>query len=250
MHPLPWPLAAEVPTLEPLQVHLWQRSLSAPEAEREQLWSVLSAAEQERAQRFVRLQDRQRFAIARGTLRQLLGRYLGSDPGALNFAYGERGKPQLSREGGGLDLRFNLSHSQDLALYAVALGTEVGIDVEKMNPKIDHEGITRRFFSASEQQALFQLPTHQRSRAFFQLWTRKEACIKAMGGSLALGLHQIDVAIALDQAIASIEFCAENGQTWRWWVIDLNPQDSYLGALAIAKPPQAIHCWQWHSQLT
>ena len=249
MKQLPWPCPPTIPPLELKEVHLWQRSLMAPDPEREQLWSVLSADEQQRAQRFVKVADRHGFAIARGTLRQLLGYYLETDPGALTICYGDRGKPQLVQGENPLDLRFNLSHSHGLALYAITLGTDIGVDLEQLNPRIDYEGITRRFFSTSEQQALFQLPTDQRNAAFFQIWTRKEACIKAMGGSIAMGLDQFDGAIALDHPTTSVELVGEDGQALHWWVMNLKPKASYLGALALSTPPQTIHYWQWSSEL-
>ena len=96
MQPLPWLPNPTPPALQPRVVHLWQRSLGATELEYQRLWALLSADEQQRAQRFVRQQDCRSFVVARGTLRQLLAHYLGLDAGALTFDYGDRGKPQLS----------------------------------------------------------------------------------------------------------------------------------------------------------
>ena len=217
----------------------------ATAAERQILWSMLSADEQQRAQRFVRQQDRHGFVVGRGTLRQLLGQYLEVAPVTLAFGYGDHGKPQLSSSDHSRDLRFNLSHSHGRVLYAFTLGMDVGVDLEQVNPHMDYEGITRRFFSSQEQQALFRLPVPQREGTFFQIWTRKEACIKAMGGSIAMALSQVEVAISLDQSTTVIEIPTANGQLVNWWVLDLRPEDGYRGALAIATPPQVIQAWQW-----
>ena len=157
--------------------------------------------------------------------------------------------PSYQRTAIPADVRFNLSHSHGRVLYAVTLGTEVGVDLEHISPRIDAEGISRRFFSAQEQQALLRLPHHQRHGAFFRFWTCKEACIKAMGGTIAMDLSQVDVAIALDQPQVFVDIRAEDGQSGRWWVFDLTPHAKYRGALAIASPPQTIQSWQWCPEL-
>ena len=114
------------------------------------LAACLSEEERERANGLLSGTHQRRFVVARGMLRQLLGRYLDQDPGAVAFSRGAHGKPFL-QEGG---LHFNVSHTHELALYAIARDREVGVDVEWMRPQVAHEQIAARFFSLEEQEAL------------------------------------------------------------------------------------------------
>src|SRR5207253_323259 len=117
----------------------------------------LAPDEQARAARFYRPEFGRRFAVARGVLRTLLARYAGAEPAAVRFAYGPQGKPALA-EPGGTSLRFNVSHSGELAYYAFAWGREVGIDVERIRPLSDDLRLAERFFSPAETAALLALP--------------------------------------------------------------------------------------------
>ncbi len=103
------------------------------------LRSRLSSDELARAARFHFERDRTRFSVARAALREILAHYLGTSPAEIAFVYGDHGKPALAPPYG--DLRFNLSHSHDLALCAVARGSEVGVDVERIRELDDLEGM-------------------------------------------------------------------------------------------------------------
>jgi 4'-phosphopantetheinyl transferase len=115
-------------------IDVWWADLTAVGGELEQL---LCTEEHERAARIVRKRDRVLWTRSRGVLRALLGRYSERDPRTLEFVLGAHGKPALLREETGpepsavADLRFNLSHSGTLALYAITAGCEVGVDIER-----------------------------------------------------------------------------------------------------------------------
>ncbi|MBV8883220.1 MAG: hypothetical protein JO235_04370, partial [Chroococcidiopsidaceae cyanobacterium CP_BM_RX_35] len=117
-------------TLLSKDIHVWRASLDQPISCVQQLAQTLCAEEGTRAERFYFEQDRQRFIVGRGLLRAILGRYLSVEPSQIQFHYGPRGKPALSLACGGSWLRFNLSHSQGLAVYAVTRDREIGIDIE------------------------------------------------------------------------------------------------------------------------
>jgi 4'-phosphopantetheinyl transferase len=151
----------------------------------------LSPDERARADRF-RSPWSDRFVAGRGRLREILARYLDTDPGAVAFAYGPSGKPRLSGKGA---LTFNLSHSASEAVLAVAWVRELGIDIEKIRPDVECETIAREFFSPSETAALMALPSEARRRGFFACWTRKEAFIKAKGKGLGFPLADFDVSV-------------------------------------------------------
>ena len=146
------------------EVHVWRLTLDRPvEAFRE----VMEPDELARADRFYFERDRKHFAVARGFLRMLLGRYLQVDPKSLRFAYGPWGKPSLDAEFRQIPLRFNMSHSHGLALYAVTEEREIGVDVEYMRPDFATDDIAQRFFSAFEFGLLCELPDDDRVAGFF-----------------------------------------------------------------------------------
>jgi 4'-phosphopantetheinyl transferase len=107
-------------------VHVWRASLDLPASEVHDLHQTPTPDELHRAERFRFRKDRDRFIAARGLLRAILGRYLKADPARLRFSYGPNGKPYLADEISGNDLSFNLSRRDDLALYAITRGREVG----------------------------------------------------------------------------------------------------------------------------
>ena len=194
---LGWPAAEEV--------HLWRLPLLASAGDLFALQALLSEDERQRAIRYRFDRDRLRYTIARGMLRRILAAYLGRPPAELKFGYGERGKPflQLTESGSGArgrSLEFNLSHSGELALFAVASGRAIGVDVEQERALEDWAAIAERFFAAGEQAAIARLPQKERQRAFFDCWARKEAYIKAVGDGLAIPLDGFEVSVETREA--------------------------------------------------
>jgi 4'-phosphopantetheinyl transferase len=174
-------------------VDVWRLRIStAPIGE----WTeVLSSAERAQAERFVHQRDRDRFGVMRGWLRTLLGDYLNQSPGALAFETGEYGKPALAGQDGADGLRFNVSHSGDVGAVAICRGREVGVDVEEIRSNFDVIELGRSCFSADEHDALCECDADARLERFFQLWTAKEAYIKALGGGLSIPLEDFTVKI-------------------------------------------------------
>jgi 4'-phosphopantetheinyl transferase len=207
------------PALEEGALHLWRADLATLNVESLQL---LSPSEQERAERFLREEDGRRWALSRGLLRALLGRYLQTDGDQLRFATGEHGKPELAT--GSPQLAFNLSHSGEIALYALSAAGPVGIDVELSRPSLDEVAIARRMIGAAEAERLQGLPPALRSEEFLRLWTRHEAELKCLGVGIG-GKPQGDRAP-------------------RPWIADLEPGGGAAAAVALPTPPSALHCWQ------
>ncbi|WP_218080039.1 4'-phosphopantetheinyl transferase family protein [Anthocerotibacter panamensis] len=229
-------------TLRPQEVHVWRADLDQPDWVRARLALTLAADEQQRAQRFYFEQDRQRFTCARGILRMLLGRYLQKAPEQLCFVYGSHGKPRLTES----PLCFNLSHSQELALYAVSWGREVGVDLEFQRPVTQVEQLVERFFSRQESTVFRALPLEQRQEAFFLGWTRKEAYIKARGRGLSLPLAQFDVTLAPGES-ARLLHCRDDAlAACRWSLHSLDPGPAYAAALAVEGQDWQLSCWQWY----
>ncbi|MGE5645272.1 MAG: 4'-phosphopantetheinyl transferase family protein [Acidobacteriota bacterium] len=172
------------------EVHIWRVALdSAGDLD------VLDPRERERAARFRFESDRRRFIASHTQLRRILARYLNVGPAAVRIEIGKLGKPSV--EG---PVRFNMSHSGELALYAVAL-REVGVDVERIRTDLDVMGIASRFLPAPEALELGELEPGERTRAFFRLWTRREAWLKARG----IGLGAIGEPVGAGWHIGGLE---------------------------------------------
>jgi 4'-phosphopantetheinyl transferase len=235
-------------------VHLWYVPLEQSKEQIEQFYQTLSLEECARAKRFYFERDRQHFIVGRGVLRDILGRYAGIEPQKLHICYGAHGKPVLSQLCGNDILSFNVSHSHGLALYAVALNLEVGIDVEHMHYMEDAEQIAENFFSLQERKTLRSLPEHLRTEAFFCCWTRKEAYVKALGDGLSLPLDRFDVSLIPGEAaeLLAIQGNPEELKHWKLFDISLPPLfASYKAALIVedlgyhAGP---VGFWQWHKK--
>lgn len=245
MPDLQWEPSHDVIPLTPNSLHIWRLSLQSHAEIDHRLWQLLSQNEQQRAQRFVRSQDQIKFVQVRGTLRCLLGQYLNRPGASLDFDYGEYGKPQLVSSGNSVAVQFNVSHSHDLALIAIAKAIDVGVDIEQVSQQSEFLKISHRFFTTAEHQVLLQEPTEHQRQTFFQLWTRKEACIKAVGGSIAHALDQIDVGGDVHQSRSVIEVM-ERSQPRQLFLQNLSLGNRYAGAVATTQPIQQIHTWAWH----
>lgn len=211
----------------PNTVHVWRMSLDWP-TDRLGAWlDLLSADERQRAARFVRELDRQRFIAARGALRLLLSRYLQRPPAQLVFTYNEFGKPALPDAS---SLAFNLAHSDGLALCAVSQAQPLGIDVETERASVEFEALWPRISSSAERDLWPLLASAQRQRIFFHLWTRKEAVIKALGMGLSLPLNSLTVLGASADLVLG-----EAAQSLR--LQSFCPQPDYLAALAAPGQP-------------
>jgi 4'-phosphopantetheinyl transferase len=206
---------------------------------------ALSQSELDRAARFHFEHDRNRFIVAHGWLRELLSSYLSVSPAALEFDYGAKGKPVLSGVGTGMGLEFNMTHSQGLSLIAVAQGTPVGIDLERIRPLADAPDLVERFFSKSENAAFKILPGEQKAQAFFNLWTRKESWLKASGEGIAHLLDQVEVTFAPGDSVRLLRVPGAVGPITDWSLCDLSPAPGYAAALAVATADAQPECWRW-----
>ncbi len=172
------------------QVQLYSFNLDEEAGLLPDMMELLSGDEVARARSFKLPKHGQRFAAARAFLRTVLGGIAGESPDALRFEYGPRGKPALSPENGLPDLRFNLSHSGDRALLAVALGLDLGVDVEMRREGLALSHMSEIAFNQREREWLDGHEPAAREQAFFRMWTLKEAVLKVRGEGLAEGLKK------------------------------------------------------------
>jgi len=198
--------------------------------------ALLSDAERLRAGRFAFDRDRRRFTVARARLRQLLVERLGTRPEAIELTQGVHGKPALAQRCGYPDLRFNVSHCEDVAVYAFASGREVGIDVEAVRALRDADEIAARFFSRRENEAYLGLYPNDRSLGFFNCWTRKEAFVKALGNGLSYPLDRFEVSLAPDEPAKILRVENTPGADCRWGMTSFSPCPGFVAAVVTESP--------------
>jgi 4'-phosphopantetheinyl transferase len=244
-----WHPPPEDLTLSNADVHVWRACLDQAASCVQALQQTLCADELRRAARFHFPRDRRRFTVARGVLRHILGRYLRRPPAALEFRYSAYGKPALAVGLEASGVRFNVSHSHEMALFAVTCGREVGVDIEYLSREIRAEEIAERFFSARERADLHSLPAEVKHRAFFNCWTRKEAYIKAHGEGLSLPLDGFDVTLAPGEPAALLATRGDPREASRWALQALTPGPCYVAALAVEGRGWRATCWQWSMPL-
>lgn len=205
------------------EIHVWRVVLDPSADECARLHALLSPDEAKRAARFFQARHRRRFAVCRGMLRVLLGRYLDCDPRQVAFHSGHKGKPILKPAA----LHFNVSHSDELALIAFTRSQELGVDVEKLRPMKDLVQLAGRYFSVHEQEAFRALRADQQIEGFFNCWTRKEAVVKATGEGISSPLDAFTVTLAPGEPARVLH----PDRTWS--LFHQQPAEGYVGALAI-----------------
>jgi 4'-phosphopantetheinyl transferase len=240
-----WTKPAQLPELSHDRVDVWRTGTEQPTARVESLYETLAPEERQRADRFYFDKDRRRFTVARGVLRKLLGGYLHVAPESVTFEYSEYGKPSLVTSTNPRDVRLNVSHSNECALFAFTLGREVGVDVEYIRTNLDVEALARHSFSPAEVSVLCSLPVSQRREAFFNCWTRKEAFIKAHGEGLSLGLNRFDVTLAPGEPAALRRFEVNPAEVSLWKMSILEAEHGYKSALAVEGHDWELRCWQY-----
>jgi 4'-phosphopantetheinyl transferase len=242
---LQWPAAAKVPPLAGGEVHVWRAALDVSPPELESFHNLLDGPERERAERFHRDEDRRRFIAAHGLVRTLLGRYLDAPPERLQFLAGPWGKPALRRGAEMQDIRFSLSHSGHLALFAFAHGREVGVDIECIQPDFHWEPIAKRFFLPGEFAALSALPEAARGDAFFSFWTCKEACMKATGRGFSLPPDRFEIFWKPDHTPTVSDFPSPAQTARRWALRSLPLGPRRAAAIAAEGDSWNLRFWQW-----
>jgi 4'-phosphopantetheinyl transferase len=222
MHP-PWVLAAR-------DIDVWAVQVSALDVVVEHCFATLSPDERVRASRY-RFEDHRRsYILSRGVLRALVGCYVSVPAGKVRFSYGERGKPHLF--GVPTDIRFNSSHSADVALYAMTRHCDLGVDIEKIRLLEDMHQIADRFFCPEEAQELLGLPRAEQESAFFNCWTRKEAYIKAVGNGFSMPLNGFRVTIKPGDPVEFVHLGNDRQGASEWTLQNIAIAPGYAAAVA------------------
>jgi 4'-phosphopantetheinyl transferase len=224
----PWQGPPSKPKLTEGAVHLWRFPLDSPES----LEHLLNEEELQRVQRLRAPGKARDFVVARARLRQILASYLDLAPESLRFNYGPSGKPVL--DGPLADsLAFNLSHSGGWGLCAVTRGFEVGVDIERLDRKVNYEQLAKGFFSECERDYLQGVSSHRRRRQFFRIWTRKEAWLKGKGGGFS----------EPDQDIGPAHLAGSYTDDGTWWLRSFPVSRHCLATLAVSQEISLLQRW-------
>lgn len=219
------------PELSPGEAHVWIARLDAPHGHAEDAADILDGAERARAANFRFDRDRLLYSLGRMTLRRLLSAYLGIEPVDVPLRAGLHGKPELGAPFDTPPLHFNVSHSGNLALYAVTRDGPVGIDVEQMRPIPDLLGVAELVLSPREKAAFSTLGTGDRQAFFHEAWARKEAYLKALGDGLMHPPTSIEFGALLGEPGEAIRDREDEAASSRWRVAAWQPEPGYWAAL-------------------
>jgi 4'-phosphopantetheinyl transferase len=224
------------PLLRDGEVHLWSAPLEKSQETLDYYASLLSREEKARATKYVFRRDQVHFVLCRGILRELLGGYLSVPGKSVEISIAPGGKPLLPHGTQNGDLRFNLSHSHGLAIFAFTNRQDVGVDTELIREDIDAEEIAQRYFSNEERAEFNGLTSAERARGFFLCWTRKEAYLKARGdGLIKVPLDSFSVSLSPDAPARLSSADAD-----RWSLHSLEISKGWAAALVVQGTPARI----------
>lgn len=232
-------------TLAEGAVHVWRIPLAAPPSLVARLHLILSDEEKERAARMLAPAVGRRFVVSHGATRDILARYLAQPAEQIRFVTSARGKPHLAHPPGAPGLFFNLSHSGELALCALAQARDVGVDLEQIRPLKSWPQIAERYFSPGENEALGALSRDRAVEAFFRGWTRKEAYSKALGQGVSRQWAQFTVCLAAGATTELPAAGTGSGVQDVFTLWPLAPAEGYAAAVAARGTDWRPDCWHW-----
>jgi len=234
-----WPPPPDRLNLQNGRVQLWAVALDDASLDSDRGLTILSSDETARAAKFKFERDRRRYVVAHTALREILARCLETGAADVEFVAGGNGKPSLAGAFRDSGVHFNLSHSHERALIAVAQSRELGVDIEFVKVDFPFDDVADRFFTAKEVAALRALPVHLQRQAFYKCWTSKEAFLKAKGTGLSGKLDEVEIILEGNGPIRIHAAVPD------WSLEELNPGDGYAGALVSAGKAARIQVYRW-----
>ncbi len=226
-----WRFNSSSLSIESNMLDLWRVNLIQPAWKLLDFHQTLSEDEKERANRFLFSKHRKKYVICRGYLRYILSRYLDVSPSSIKFSYSQYGKPLLSNNTIN-ELKFNLSHSENLAIYAITYKRMVGVDVEFINPEREIDSLVKSLFSKSDMTLISKLSREKKIRVFYKGWTIKEAYLKATGEGLA-GEDKMSLSVCPDNSIKLLNIEETDELFSRWSTCQILAQHGYIASLVV-----------------
>jgi len=221
---------SKIPPLSQKTIHFWHFPISPVFFDHSFPEAILSKDEIQKGKQFKFEKDRRAFWGGRGILRYLLSYYTSVPPDELKFQYNAFGKPFLSNNKLPFSVVFNLSHSIDSIILAFAKDRALGIDIESFNQFAGWKDIVNAFFLEEEKEYLYHLKPAEQLRCFFQIWTKKEALLKALGVGLGMGLERLPKTPLIGQKV--IHITEKDFSSSTWVIRELSLSQGYNGAIA------------------
>ena len=170
--------------------------------------------------------DRCLFLATRLLVRIVMSRYAPVAPGDWCFEPDGTGKPRIAHPIVTPALHFNLANTAGCVACGVSVVHElIGVDVERIDRRVDFMAVARRCFSASEADAVQAQPASEQPRRFFEYWTLKESYVKALGVGLALPLDEFS--FASDDGLRGISIMfdrrTDDETRWRFALVEGSP---------------------------
>lgn len=215
------------------EVHVWCGSYDDMQPYFSMLRDTLSQKERMRGEKYHFPIDRHNYHARHGMLRVLIGRYLSINPKEIRFDTNPFGKPVIQNICREDPIRFNISSSNKMALYAFARGRRVGVDIEFMRPMTDMGVIADSCFSSNENAEFNTVPVKKRQEAFYRCWTQKEAFVKALGDGLFRSLDQFDVSLMPGTSAELRRTAWDPDEAARWSLRMITPVPGYIASLAV-----------------
>lgn len=220
------------------EVHVWHLPLGqVAQRDLERCYDrLLTPEERQRCERFAFERDRRQFLASRALLRIVLSRYAAIPPHLWQFSVNEYGKPQIESPTAGSDLRFSVTHTSSGAAVAVAVGLQVGVDAECVSRSTDWQTVAENYFAPEEWVYLTSLSAAGQRAGFFQIWTLKEALLKAIGQGLSIPLNAFRFELPAGQP-PQVHFShamPNRPDEWRFWLFTEPPDQQF--AVAVEHP--------------
>lgn len=178
-------------------------------------------------------------------MRTLISKYLGIKASEISFQYSEFGKPKILSKN---SFQFNISHSENIALFSFVKNFKIGVDVEFVKRNIEHKEIATRFFSKNEVEKLLALPEQEQTLGFFNCWTRKEAFIKAVGEGLSFPLDKFEVSLEPNKPAKLLATHWQPKDVLSWSVYAFSPEKNFVGSLVIEGFVEKVNYWNWQNE--
>ena len=231
-------------------IHLWHIALDT-EISCTELFLILSIDEQQKANSFHFEKDKNNYIKSHAALRKILSKYYFINPIDICFSYTKYNKPYISDNQH--NLHFNLSHSNDMAIVAIIKNHPLGVDVEYIKPVDDINDIVENFFSNQEKIKFLLLPGEKKLEAFYTIWTRKEAFVKAVGNGLSYPLDDFEVSFLENEPARILKVNDSEIEAKRWSLNGFTFQHAnncYITAIATkSRVKNIIRFYYAHKQM-
>jgi len=242
--PSTWDATTQFPSIDSNTVAVWRINMSLIQSESfAKMRTCLSDREKQRLEKFSHANAAQQYLISRYATRNIIAHYLKCKTTEFDFEYNRYGKPSINAANHTLSrLHFNLSHSGDTILLALSAAAEVGIDVEHDRTRCDVLKLAQRFFHPLEFQQLIQLPKAQQRHGFYDVWTRKEAFVKAIGTGMQLPFNRFQVSLDASPRLL------QQDPAWRHvpsQLITVPVSEPYYACVAVLHEHCRIECIDW-----